>query len=381
MYDWTIDGMLRAGFSKKMADYLHGLWKQEKESGLWAEEDLEWAHARGFLAESAVAYNLKEAEHIEDYLSDYEYYRIWPLNSWERIWINDKLTLKYMLAGTKYDRYMPKYFYYKTEDRLMPLMDCPEDCRHSSADAVALLVEREKKVACKPCNGALSVGFFELSYENETFYINGEACGKEELKSFVEKHPNYIYTEYFVPSTQLGGVFPLIHTIRVLAIKDGEEKSKIAGGYLRFGTKDSGHANYMNSNSATVFAYDVKIDTESGRFSEGKAVYIDRIEDMPYHPDTNVLVEGTIDLWEEARDMVIGITEYLGLCEYMGFDICFTNKGVKIMEINSHSGIKHLQMRKPLLEEEWCRTYFTKKIEALGRLTSEEITKRNQLMR
>lgn len=37
MYDWTIDGMLRAGFSKKMADYLHGLWKQEKESGLWAE--------------------------------------------------------------------------------------------------------------------------------------------------------------------------------------------------------------------------------------------------------------------------------------------------------------------------------------------------------
>ena len=110
-------------------------------------------------------------------------------------------------------------------------------------------------------------------------------------------------------------------------------------------------------------------------------MYIDRIEDMPYHPDTNVLVEGTIDLWEEARDMVIGITEYLGLCEYMGFDICFTNKGVKIMEINSHSGIKHLQMRKPLLEEEWCRTYFAKKIEALDRLTSEEIIKRNQLMR
>ena len=70
MYDWTIDGMLRAGFAKKMADYLHGLWKQEKESGLWAEEDLEWAHARGFLAESAAAYNLKEAERIEDYLSD-----------------------------------------------------------------------------------------------------------------------------------------------------------------------------------------------------------------------------------------------------------------------------------------------------------------------
>ena len=79
--------------------------------------------------------------------------------------------------------------------------------------------------------------------------------------------------------------------------------------------------------------------------------------------------------------MVIGITEYLGLCEYMGFDICFTNKGVKIMEINSHSGIKHLQMRKPLLEEEWCRTYFAKRIEVLDRLTSEEIAKRNQLMR
>lgn len=86
--DFTVEQMMKDGFTIKMANFYHELMKKERNSGLWSDEFIDWAHNNGFLAESAVAYNLTE-ENKDDYLSDYDYLKIWPLNSWERIWIND----------------------------------------------------------------------------------------------------------------------------------------------------------------------------------------------------------------------------------------------------------------------------------------------------
>lgn len=69
-------------------------------------------------------YGLTE-ENFTEYLSDYDYYRIWPLNSWTRIWVNDKMTLKYMLANTDLGDVMPKYYYYMSQDGLRALVDNP----------------------------------------------------------------------------------------------------------------------------------------------------------------------------------------------------------------------------------------------------------------
>lgn len=380
MYELTMDALLKNGFSIKMANYFLRLIENERKSGLWDINELEKIHTKGFLAESVASYPLWK-EKPEQYLSDYDYYRIWPLNNWERVWINDKLTLKYILSGTQFDKYMPRYYYYKSNEGLEALVDCPENCRKGNVqDLIDLLID-EGKIACKPCNGSLSAGFFQLSYKDENIYINGEKQTIEQLNDFIEDHPNYIYTEFFYPSTDMAKIFPLIHTIRVLTIKDKEEMSRIAGAYLRFGTNESGYANYMTVTPEMKFVYDVEINTNTGEYDAGKAVYMDHIEDMPYHPDTNVLVKGIISNWKEAQEMVLGIAQHLALVEYMGFDICFTNKGVKIMEINSHSGIKHIQMRKPLLEEEWTRNYFERKIEEVNNLTESERQKRNNLVR
>lgn len=173
MYDVSMEGMLSAGFSYKMAKYFYDMLEHENERGLWSKEELEWAHTRGFLAESVVAYHLTD-ENIDSYLSDYEYFRMWPLNNWERIWINDKLTMKHIFYGTKYDKYMPKYYYYKTPEGLTALMDCPEDNRKADTCAVINLIKKEKKIACKPCNGSLSKGFFQITFQNEELFLNGE---------------------------------------------------------------------------------------------------------------------------------------------------------------------------------------------------------------
>ena len=48
--------------------------------------------------------------------------------------------------------------------------------------------------------------------------------------------------------------------------------------------------------------------------------------------------------------------------ELMGFDIGITQNGIKIMEINTHPGIKYMQVYEPLLENEINKMYFETKI-------------------
>ena len=99
----TMDAMLADGFTRRMGqEYLDAIAKEDA-SDLFDPAYRDWAHERGFFAESAYAFHLSDSN-VADYMSDYDYYRVWPLNNWQRIWINDKLTLKYMLSGTEFDR-------------------------------------------------------------------------------------------------------------------------------------------------------------------------------------------------------------------------------------------------------------------------------------
>lgn len=53
--DFTVEQMMKDGFTIKMANFYHELMKKERNSGLWSDEFIDWAHNNGFLAESAVA--------------------------------------------------------------------------------------------------------------------------------------------------------------------------------------------------------------------------------------------------------------------------------------------------------------------------------------
>ena len=103
----NMDDLLARGFARRMGkEYLDTLaW--EGQSPLFDKDQLAWAHAHGFFAETVACLGITD-ENADDYLTDYDYFRVWPLNSWQRVWINDKLTLKYMFSGTDYDRYLPK---------------------------------------------------------------------------------------------------------------------------------------------------------------------------------------------------------------------------------------------------------------------------------
>lgn len=366
----TVENMIEDGCSKKFAEFYYNLLKKENESGLFDEDTLKWAHERGFLAESVCAYNLSE-DNCKDYLSDYAYYKVWPLNSWMRIWVNDKLTLKYMLAGTKFDGVMPKYYFYSTEGGLKSLVD--NISGEQSIKALMDVLMEVKHLACKPANGTGANGFFHLQYDGE-YKINGEVCDEKAIEEFVISHPNYVFTEYLFPEENLAGLSNnIIHTMRLVVLNEEGNDPSIEGGYFRFATKAHGATNHMNDEGNGQASFDLvtKIDYETGVFGNAYAVYPNKFKPMELHPDTGLPVEGKIENWECIKQTVLDIAKFFFGVEWIGFDVCIDSNGnMRIMEINTHAGIKYMQLYEPIYKNDKLKKYFEKKLEEIDTMES-----------
>ena len=378
----SIDDLLRDGFSRKFASYYLDLAQREYDNPAYTKDFVRWSHARGFLAESAAAYGLTDAN-ASGYLSDYDYYRIWPVNSWARIWINDKLTLKYMLDGTEFSELMPKYYFYTTPGGLRKLVDAPYQDRNPAIEEFKAVLSEVGEFACKPCNGATSIGFFRMSCDGGRILVNGEELGEGGLDEFLFQRPNYVFTEYLRPSRQFRGYSHLIHTLRMVTVNEGGNEPRIIGGYLRIPNSLSGEANYIIIDKDNLEKYNVVVDVDfdTGAYGPGKLTYADRAIAAKTHPDNGKPLSGSIEGYETLREAVLGVARRFSTIEYMGFDIGITDEGFKCMEINSHPGIKYMQVFAPLLADDRTREYFGRKVREVDGLSDVEKAKRNGIVR
>lgn len=190
--DTTIEALVAQGFTRRMGQEYLDVLAREDASPLFEGDFRAWAHSRGFSAESASAYELTDAN-ASDYLSDYDYARVWPLNGWQRVWVNDKLTLKYLLAGTPWGTLLPKYYFYAGVHGPVPLMDARA---RGTRDGFLGTLREVGELACKPCNGEHAIGFNKLGYEGGTYLINNREADADAVWRFVRDHPNDIYTEF-----------------------------------------------------------------------------------------------------------------------------------------------------------------------------------------
>lgn len=377
----TLDGLLADGFTRRRAQEYLDILSWEESSGLFDPAYLSWAHARGFCAESACAYGLTE-KNVGDYLSDYDYWKLWPLNGWQRIWINDKLTLNALLEGSDLERYIPTYFYYtKPGGGLLPLAGSGYA---PGTEGLLDCLRRVGAFACKPCNGSTSAGFHHLEFRNDTFLVDGEEVTAHGIEDFVRTHPNYVITEFIRPEASLARVNPLIHTLRALVINPSGTDPAPTIAYLRFGLGDGATgtgANYVAPTTADICSYNVEIDLTTGRYGNGRLVYANRVEEAPRHPVSGVLAEGTIPQWDDVLEMLRALSLKVGACEYLGFDACVTDKGPRIMEINSHTGVKYLQLFHPIWENRTLAAYYRDKLDAIDGLDDEGRLRRNAIVR
>lgn len=374
-----IDSLLCDGFTERMARSWLASLEEERKSGLYDPAELAALHEMGYLAGCAYSYDAARlGEGV--YLTDYDHFRLWPLNSWQRIWINDKLTLFYLLNGTEFGRFLPAYYFYSTSDGTLSAVP-----PHGNGRNLEDVLREYGDLACKPCNGTGSEGFFRLSFKNGAYLINGKEVAHEEVAHFPQTHPNYVFTEFLFPESSMSRIDPLIHTLRILVINHHGTDSTVAGTYLRFGMKEvadkTGAANYTYLRTAEDRDYVCHVDPDSGYFGSGRLVYATRVEDAPIHPDSNVEASGLISCWEEAKGLALGLAEYLPTLSFLGFDIGITDEGPKIMEINSHPGIHYVQLFTPLMENTSFSNFIEERSRAIAELSDGERERRWRIAR
>lgn len=372
-----LNDLLDAGFTERRAKLYLSILESEKKNKLYNIDKVEWAHKKGFTARSAYLYNLTE-DNYTDYLSDYDYNRIFPLNSWQRIWVNDKLTLKMILNGTEYAHLMPDYYYYSASDGLRTLMDNPFG--NQPADFLNALKHFEV-FACKPNNGSTSVGFCKMSYKSNQYYLNDTKVSESTILKFVKEQTNYLYTEFIQPNLFYRQYSNLIHTLRLNTLNVNGNEPCIVNGCLRLPTKQASVANYLICSSPDIFNLTCDVNPFNGNIGKSLLVYGHQTKKTDTHPDNGTSLAFSINGYIELKTKIIGICKLLNSIEYMGFDIGMTDKGFKIMEINTHPGIEFGQLMCPIMKHPIFSEYFKNKISTLDNLPLENRIARNNIQR
>ncbi len=323
-------------------DFIH-----DKNSSL--KEKL-WSYKRGFLVSSTRAFGLTP-QNYHDYISDVDFYRMYPIDKRFKHWIDDKLTMKYVLSP--YPQYLPKYFCTIQKGGVIaPLIDGKNIY---SLDDLLSFIQREKQVALKLASSTHGVGFYKLSYDNQ-FEIDNQAVTEEQLVAFLRTLDEYLVTEYIVAHEAIRKVScGALNTVRIMVINEDLKLPKLANAIMKFSTKASGLVD--NVINGSLFA---KVNVLTGEYSDAKYIVDNVYFNCIYHPDTNVEIKGVLPNWREMSDKLIEISQHLSPLTYMGYDIAITDNGFKIIEINSHQGLMMFQCYGPLLRENIAANFFNK---------------------
>ena len=317
------------GYSRLyISAWSHSLEEAYRSSDL-PKEERKWAYERGFFPWRIRQYGLTE-ENYRKIISDEDYYYLFPINNKYCCWIDDKLTIRYVLAP--FCRFLPAYYYHLMKGRdVMRLMDCPQEYS-ADVDGLMALLREKKLLAGKKCIGAFGVGFYKLEAESDGFIVNGEKKTESEFEAFLKTLDDYIITEFVEMHPMVKKINPCsVNTIRATVINPHGNDPIFPFAFLRIGTKQSGIVDNVSSGGMVC-----KIDVETGRFYDGQTLRNHVYENVEYHPDTHERLEGILPNWELVRQKLLEIMRYCPQLKWLGFDIAITEDGFKIIEINSH---------------------------------------------
>lgn len=347
--------LVKRGFDKKRAArFIKNFFFEWKKSPRGFSEKL-WAAKHGFYADKLDIYSLNE-ENYRNYLSDYD--RLWlhPFNNHFAFWINDKITLKYMLQkpfvidGVEYD-VMPEYYLYIENDgHYTYLMDSPSVISHDK-DYLFNLLKMKKELAVKLTNGEKGKGFYKLQYIDGVVFSNGELL-EENFSDFEKSLKGYVITEYCHHNNKFNEVWDKSEcTLRVIMLKNIEPEKRYDGGeyfcigsFARFGTSLSGGASNLSAGGVGI-AFDFDSGVCHGKFIRESSLCSSDDMTINYHPDSRVSWEGKeLPNYDIVKKAILAICDHLGSLEMLGLDIIITDGGLKICEINSLPAIDVCQI-------------------------------------
>lgn len=318
-----------------------------------------WAYKKGFLSSRINTYQINELNYI-NHMPDFDYYKLHPIDGMYSSWIDDKLTIKYILSS--FDEYLPKYYFQLEDDEILRLIDCPLDIA-SDMNGVLELLKKERNLALKTISGSLGEGFYKLSHIDGVFYINTKAYDINDVETLFSSLKGYLITEYVNSHDSIRKIYDVTpNTIRIQVIRDKNKEPKIIGSFIRFGTQQSGVLETPLSGGIIA-----GIDLKDGKTFDPNVVIDHNLQSIKLHPDTKEKLEITIPNWSELTSKIEEISSYIPQLTYLGFDIIVTNEGFKIIEINSLTAPTVISYYYPLFAEEYSRKYFIAKFQKRAR--------------
>lgn len=292
-----------------------------------------WAYKHGFLSYRLDLYPELCEENWQEYVTDLEYRWLRHINPKYRTWMEDKLTFKYLLA--QHGECLPGYYFFTScragENRIIPLMDCPEGYG-ATVDDILRLARELGVLALKPDEGSHGEGFYKLTYtEEEGYALNGEVVPAERAEEVLRNPSNqYLVSEYIDLHPDLKRLYAgSVNTVRVTMFKEDGVHPQIGNAYLRIGSERSGAVD-----NVVAGGFVAEVDINTGKFGDARTLLKNRLVREDVHPDSGAAMEGVLPNWGYVREKVLAMARDIPQLEYLGFDVAITESGFKLLEIN-----------------------------------------------
>ena len=368
-YDLFIDKLRELGMDYKWSRMFVKKFKDDEVAFDLSEEEKCWAMKRGFFPGRIKLYGLND-DNYRDYVPDFNYFMTHPLNHHFKIWVNDKLTLKYVLNSNGCQDSMPDYYLYiENDDDYTYLQEAPKHIEKDK-DFIYNLLKEKGCLAIKPNSGTSGgLGFIKLELIDDNMYENNKPIDNDRFNEILSNLRNNIVTEYVHQHDELTKIWDKSEcTLRVIMFKEPSEniyeqsKWSCIVSYARFGTAISGGASNLSSGGIGI-----GFDFETGKFNDFAIRYKKFCKDgnttLYEHPDTKyVWKDKCLPNWKYVREMLDRICNHVSSLSYLGFDVIITNDGMKLCEINTHPACDYEQvMCGPVLAKENAEKFFRKK--------------------
>ncbi len=368
-YEKLLDLMRENGMDKKWAKMFVKKLSDDEKAFPVDDETKKWALSKGFYPGRVEYYALNE-DNYKDYVPDYNYFMIHPINHHFRIWVNDKLTLKYILNSNGCEASMPEYYLYvENNGNYTYLMDAPDTVKRDGDFIFNLLVEKGT-LAVKPNSGTSGGrGFMKLEYKSGEIYVNNKPIARDEFNEIIAHLENYVVTEYCYQHSDLAKIWPSSEcTLRVIMVKLPKENKydydewKCIASYARFGSLISGGASNLSSGGIGV-----GFDFETGKYKDFGIRFRRFCPDGEWkctmHPDTKVGWKNEqLPNWNYVKSTINRVCAHISSLDYLGLDIIITPDGFKFCEINTHPAADSGQVTcAPILLDDRNRAFFEHK--------------------
>ena len=319
------NGVCSFRIERVASDYVNGWYGVTDMSN----KEKMWYISHGFNPNRRAWYNVTP-DNYKSFISDFEFYRIKSyVNLPFTEWFDNKLSTYYILS--RFKEYQPIHYHYLKKGHILPI-DCNYQKEITFSELLSLL--KREPLALKKCVGGHGDGFMKLQFNNDKYYINDKLADLKELEKTIGSLDGYIVTEFVKPHASICSVIgdDNFAVMRAMTVFDPQDGPQIIGMMIRLGTVKAGHTQAGNDH----FYMNVNLDT--GKVSDAVYFYSDfDYERTHIHPDTNKNLEDIIvpDILG-IKQVVLNISSYLSATPYLVMDIIPTDKGPKILEINSH---------------------------------------------